>query len=128
MGFITGSGSGIRAILLAKYAINRGQPKGGRGLIGARRAPGVHTLEACASASTQFAPARTASCAARLPIGGVRTAVNIDDIKVTFSVSDLFFLICGISVPLYLNLRDGVIKVAPFFRSEFQVYRSQILF
>ena len=28
MGFITGAGSGIGAILLAKYAINRGQPKG----------------------------------------------------------------------------------------------------
>jgi hypothetical protein len=31
---------------------------------------------------------------------GVRDAVNIDDIKATFSVSDLFFVICGISVPL----------------------------
>jgi hypothetical protein len=42
-------------------------------------------------------------------------------------VSDLFFLICGISIPVQRNLRDGVIKVAPFFGSEFQVYRSQIL-
>jgi hypothetical protein len=33
---------------------------------------------------------------------GVRDAVNIDDIRVTFSVSDLFFLICGISVPYNL--------------------------
>ena len=38
---------------------------------------------------------------------GVRDAVNIDNIKVTFSVSDLFFLICGYRSPCNLIFELG---------------------
>ncbi len=34
------------------------------------------------------------------PVGFLRKSSHVDDIEVTFSVSDLFFLICGISIPL----------------------------